>query len=54
MEYNIFSNCFANTKTKDNKGCAVLTEKLCETKRRCPFYKSERKFKFEYTKGAVK
>ena len=33
-----FSKCFAY-KTK-GRPCKILTEKLCETKGKCPFYKT--------------
>jgi len=39
---NKYKNCFAYQ--GDNKECKILTEKLCETKGRCPFYKTNLQF----------
>lgn len=40
-----FKKCFANL--DKGKECGILTEKLCETTGRCPFYKSS----LQYTTG---
>lgn len=50
---NTYKNCFANL---GKKGCKALTEKLCETKGRCPFYKSQKQFDEEEKKygGIIK
>ena len=42
---NDFKKCFANL--DKGKECGILTEKLCETTGRCPFYKSS----LQYTTG---
>lgn len=42
---NKYSDCFA----QKCESCKVLTEKLCETKSKCPFYKTQE----EYDKGFI-
>ena len=52
-----FRKCFAypTENFKHNKGCVALTEMICKTKDKCPFFKTKSQYDVEhYIYGGVK
>lgn len=52
-----FRKCFAypTENFKHNKGCVALTEMMCNTKGKCPFFKTKAQYDVEqYRYGGVK
>lgn len=50
-----FSNCFAYPDAaKEKKECSVLKEFLCQTRHKCPFYKTKQQYENDIKKyGSV-
>lgn len=49
-----FTKCFAaQPKETVVTGCAVLTEKLCETRGNCPFFKTEMQFALDASRAEM-